>query len=869
MESLFKAQILALTSFIDASLPKKRMLEQFVSESSVLLSVPLLVRAYPGKLGHNTDPVVIPAKGLKDDLINRVSSLAWPQSSKEAVCFEGDLYCLSIGELGELYFLDPSGKISRDHLHDLRIVLKSLARQWTLMLESSVSLRHLKRYRRATDAAKIGVFEWDLDSRRCYISRPMARMLGVSDYRDIASIEQFLDIVHPEDRDRLVSSLKGYQQLHNQDPLDVQFRTARLDGDDRKLLAHVTKAWDPFNDTTVLTCATSDVTHLELIRSETLYRTQLEQLIVRLSMKMVNAPVETIKEVLNTALSETGRFLGVDRAYIMDYDWEHGSSFNTYEWCAEGIQPQIDELQDIPIGDLSVWITQHRNGLPMLVTSVDDLASDNPLKKILSPQGIKSLISIPLMIRGECFGFIGFDAVRSRHHWSEIDITLLQLLAELIANIEDRRRHETRMLETLDSLKQSAEAANLSSRIANAANQAKSRFVATVSHELRSPLHVILGNLDILRQTALSSDQATYLGAINTATMGLSRLIDDLLDFERLEFREVGLNPQTVDLRDLLEQLTSEVRNTAIAKGVDVHLNWDHALSGRYELDGLRFRQMIGNLLGNAVKFTERGSICVTARRANIDTSSGIETVRITVEDTGIGIPSGSEQQIFAPFYQADNVPFHARGTGLGLSIVKSIADMMGASVSCSSIPGRGTTFSVLLSLASASDLKLSPEPGTEGRGDGSDPVKALARKIPAGPDQEVPDLSGMRILIVEDDRLNQVLLRGYLRDTGCVLDFSDDGAQAITACQQAMPDLVLMDCRMPVMDGFEATRRIRALSGRFSTLPIVAVTANAMKGDRERCLQVGMNDFLAKPFTRRTLLTLVAKWQPENKAFQ
>ncbi|MFZ5638295.1 MAG: response regulator [Pseudomonadota bacterium] len=387
---------------------------------------------------------------------------------------------------------------------------------------------------------------------------------------------------------------------------------------------------------------------------------------------------------------------------------------------------------------------------------------------------------------------------------------------------------------------------------ADAANRAKSTFLANMSHELRTPLNAIIGMSRLLAEAPDAPAHRQLPNTIHRAGQSLLALISDVLDLSQIEAGNIVLHPATFAPRQLIADVLDMFGPEAESKSLVLDGVASPDLPERFVGDQARLRQILVNLVGNAIKFTDAGSVRI---EADVETAvDGVRTLRLAVADTGPGIRESDRVRIFAAFQQGDDSMSRAHaGSGLGLKISSDLVALMGGRIELSSVPGAGSRFVVLVPESAAAGAGEDPLLGAASAATASEPVAA---------DAGASSIAGLRLLVVEDNALNASLVKLMLERDGCAVECVGSGERALERMRERSWDAVLMDCQMPGMDGYAATRRWRQfeVSERRARMPIVALTAHAMADDRRRCLDAGMDDYLAKPLRHEALRATLAR---------
>jgi PAS domain S-box-containing protein len=564
-----------------------------------------------------------------------------------------------------------------------------------------------------------------------------------------------------------------------------------------------------------------DVTERKKMDEDLKNQAGLRELLMGISSEFINIPLEQVDDAITRSLKQMGLFVHADRSYIFEYEWKKEICHNTFEWCDTGINPEIQNLQNLPLSVLGSTVEIHKKGEPQFIPDVLSMVEGTG-KELLISQGIKSFLTVPMIKEEHCVGFIGFDSVRSYHMYAATEIQLLTIFAEMLVNVRLRK-------EMVGQLLIAKEKAEESDRL-------KSAFLANMSHEIRTPMNGIMGFSHLLKEPGLSGDeQHEFIRLIEKSGARMLNIINDIIDISKIEAGLMELNMSESKLKEQIEYIYTFFKPEVEAKGLKLSYSIPRLASETIIItDREKLFAVLTNLVKNAVKFTEKGEI-------EFGYANKGDVIEFYIKDTGIGIPENQQEAIFERFVQADITNKMARqGTGLGLSISKAYIEKMGGRIWVESKEGKGSTFYFTLPNTANHEQNTMIH--------GILPDEMAYNKI-----------SRVAILIVEDDPLSEILLEKSLRKTAGKILKARTGAEAVEVCRNNPDtDLILMDIQLSGMNGYEATRQIRKFN---KEVVIIAQTAFGLSGDRERAIDAGCNDYIAKPIHLPELNSLIQKY--------
>ena len=876
---------------------------------------------------------------------------------KENTGYETSFSCRIITKQGWMRYLSVKGKVVDEQMEF------GIAQDITFQKEAENALLNSEqKFRLLAENSEDIISVHAIDGTVWYLSPSVTTVLGY-EVDDIIgrSFEQY---VHPEDRRKFLPAdeIPPFTDKGGENSIIVRYRILRKDGTYIWLESIIKPIVDEA-ELVKLICTSRNITDQMIAQEKLKRKDHLLHAVAQATHSLL------INTDLNQAIDESIQVLGstamVSRVFLFQnqFDTKTGlwSTSETHEWTEKPGDFRLHQeyMRDIPFTGIIKIVEPLMDRLPFV--SYKSTEEDEQLRGIFDRTGVLSSVALPIYLKNGMFwGFIGFDEMKEEREWYEAEFAILRSYASSLAAAIERKQIEIELVQAKE--------------MAESASHAKSEFMANMSHELRTPMNGIIGFTDLVLTTELQKAQRDYLQNVKRSAYGLLEIINDILDFSKIEAGKLLIDHISFKLDELIEETVDMLTLKAFEKKLEMLYRVDPTIPSQFLGDPVRIRQIVVNLLGNAIKFTGEGEIFVSVKKSSeVYEISGKSFIRLAIEvkDTGIGIRPEKQQKIFESFTQADTSTTRKYGgTGLGLTISRSLAELMGGTLTVESEAGKGSVFTLHLVLEIAnqqpevmlpekalltkvlivddnkSNLHLMEEifghfhiraelaesasaaigmmktarerkepfnlvltdhlmPGM----DGIAMVKEMQRQFPGSNMPYILMLSSLEkniyqheaakaginkfltkpvkmhelygallslfemnlqqdgqhfqlpgnniekiteptsIMVADDDPINMLLISEVLRRMGFEVIQVSNGVEALERLPHCDPVLIFMDVNMPEMDGYSTTREIRNMSEPWCNLPIIALTADAMKGDREKCLEAGMNKYISKPF--------------------
>lgn len=636
-----------------------------------------------------------------------------------------------------------------------------------------------------------------------YINPGFEKIWGISPQTLYQTPDAFFEPIHSADRDKVHYAYKSLAEVGY---FDIEYRIRNKNNELRWIHDRAFPIMDENGQIIKATGMALDIT------KQKEFEFTLEVLI-DMAKTFINIPIEALSDEVNKALELMGRFVNSDRVYMFDYDFLLGICKNTFEWCADNISPEINNLQEVPLELIPEWVDSHQLGKEMCIEDVFAMPEDNGIRQILEPQGVQSILTLPLIENQNLWGFVGFDSVKLKHNYSKKERNILSVFCELLVNVRSR-------INTLEEISKAK-------KIAEEASKSKSLFLANMSHEIRTPLNGVIGFTDLLINTELNQVQRQYTKDINISAKVLLNTINDILDFSKIEAGKLEIEYIENDIMDIIYESMDIVKYDANQKDVELVLDISMYAPRIVKVDSKRLKQILINLLGNAVKFTSSGYVKLSMEYTNINENLG--KFSFSVKDTGIGISEEDSSKLFKAFSQADSSTTRKYGgTGLGLIISDMIAKKMGGKIYLESIRGEGSEFYFSIELEHENFIDINSQA-----------------------------ITSRKAVIIDDNLESAIAIQKILKYGGLESRVFENGISALKEIQEGDYQLIVVDKNLPYMDGMQIARYIRKELSQAKSKTSILVLGKNLE-DRDEAFDALELEFISKPVKFDELIILL-----------
>lgn len=636
-----------------------------------------------------------------------------------------------------------------------------------------------------------------------YINPGFEKIWGISPQTLYQTPDAFFEPIHSADRDKVHYAYKSLAEVGY---FDIEYRIRNKNNELRWIHDRAFPIMDENGQIIKATGMALDIT------KQKEFEFTLEVLI-DMAKTFINIPIEALSDEVNKALELMGRFVNADRVYMFDYDFLLGICKNTFEWCADNISPEINNLQEVPLELIPEWVDSHQLGKEMCIEDVFAMPEDNGIRQILEPQGVQSILTLPLIENQNLWGFVGFDSVKLKHNYSKKERNILSVFCELLVNVRSR-------INTLEEISKAK-------KIAEEASKSKSLFLANMSHEIRTPLNGVIGFTDLLINTELNQVQRQYTKDINISAKVLLNTINDILDFSKIEAGKLEIEYIENDIMDIIYESMDIVKYDANQKDVELVLDISMYAPRIVKVDSKRLKQILINLLGNAVKFTSSGYVKLSMEYTNINENLG--KFSFSVKDTGIGISEEDSSKLFKAFSQADSSTTRKYGgTGLGLIISDMIAKKMGGKIYLESIRGEGSEFYFSIELEHENFIDINSQA-----------------------------ITSRKAVIIDDNLESAIAIQKILKYGGLESRVFENGISALKEIQEGDYQLIVVDKNLPYMDGMQIARYIRKELSQAKSKTSILVLGKNLE-DRDEAFDALELEFISKPVKFDELIILL-----------